>query len=92
MIFRSPYFPFLIQDLKLFEEVKAFKSKYYRTSWSKVEDSSLSNIHIIPGEDRLNEISLDYSKMAEMIFEDRPSFDDITKGLKKLEIRLKNTN
>lgn len=92
MIYKSKFFPLIIKDKKLFEEVKAFKSKYYRTSWSNIENSSLNNIHIVPSTDRLKEISKDYDNMKDMIFEDKPSFDEIMTGLKQLEVVLHNKN
>lgn len=89
MIFKSGYISSIIQDRALFEEVKAFKSKYYRTSWSNIENSSLDDFHIVPSEERLNEINIDYDNMEEMIFEDRPSFDEIINNLRTLEKLLK---
>lgn len=90
MIYKSDYFPLIIKNKQLFDEVKTFKSKYYRTSWSNVENSSLSNICIIPSEARLKEINTDYDKMKEMIFDNRPTFEEIIIGLIELEEKLRN--
>lgn len=90
MIFKSDYFSLTIKNKELFGDVKAFKSKYYRTSWSKIEECSLKNISIIPTKERLKELSTDYDDMKEMIFENRPSFDEIISGLKELEVLLRH--
>lgn len=90
MIFKSDYFSLIMKDKELFDDVKAFKSKYYRTSWSKIEECSLKNISIIPTKERLKELLEDYDDMKEMIFENRPSFDEIISGLKELEALLKH--
>lgn len=90
MIYKSDYFPTILKRKELFEEVKAFKSKYYRTSWSNIEGSSLGNIAIVPSKERLKELSADYTDMKEMIFEDKPLFDEIIKGLHELEDKLNN--
>lgn len=89
MIYKSNYFSSIMSNAELFEEVKAFKSKYYRTSWSKIEQCSLKNIVIVPTEERLKELEDDYNNMKEMIFENRPSFEEIVKGLHDLEYILK---
>ena len=60
-------------------------SKYYRTSWSRIEDCSLNNIVIVPKEERLKELSDDYNNMKEMIFDNKPSFEEIIEGLSQLE-------
>lgn len=89
MIYKSEYFSTILKRKELFEEVKAFKSKYYRTSWSKIEESSLDNIAIVPREERLTELSSDFDNMKEMIFGDGPSFEEIVNGLIELESVLK---
>ena len=85
MIYKSIYFSAILKNKELFEEVKAFKSKYYRTSWSKIEESSLENLTIIPEEGRQKELYSDYENMKEMVFGDRPSFKEIINGLLELE-------
>lgn len=90
MIYNSNYFQSVIDDLPLFEEVKAFKSKYYRTSWSNLENCRLSDIRIIPNEERLNDLAEDYKSMSDMFFSDKPSFNEIIKGLHELELFLRN--
>ena len=90
MIYKSNYFPKIVENKRLFEEVKRFKSKYYRTSWSNIENSSLDNMHIVPTLERSKEILIDYNNMKDMIFENRPSFEDIINGLRELENVLKN--
>ena len=90
MIYKSSYFASIIKDRNLFEDVKSFKSKYYRTSWSNIENSSLNNINLIPAKERLDELRADYENMKEMIFVNRPSFQDILNGLCELEALLRD--
>lgn len=85
MIYKSNFFPLIMEDTSLFYEVKTFKSKYYRTSWSKLEECQLSSIQIVPNAERLNDIAKDYQSMSEMIFSDKPSFEEIVNGLHELE-------
>ena len=88
MIYKSQYFYSIVNNKELFEEVKSFKSKYYRTSWSRIEECFLENITIVPKEERLKEISADYKDMKDMFFIDTPSFEDIMNGLQELETTL----
>ena len=90
MIYKSDYFNQIIKNKSLFEEVKAFKSKYYRTSWSNIENSSLESINVVPSNDRLKEIFSDYENMKDMIFDSRPSFEEVISGLHELENILRN--
>jgi len=85
MIYKSPYFQNIIKQKDLFQEVKLFKSKYYRTSWSNIENSSLENIQIIPSNERLKFLESDYKQMTSMIFGNAPDFKEIMNGLKELE-------
>lgn len=92
MIYKSAFSNDVLKDKSLFETVKAFKSKYYRTSWSKIENCYLSSITIIPNQQRLNDLEKDYQSMSEMIFSNRPSFKQIIDGLSELEIQLRSTH
>lgn len=90
MIFKSDYFSSIISSPELFEEVKLFKAKYYRTSWSKIEECSLKTISIAPREERTKELLSDYENMKDMIFDNRQEFKEIINGLKELESILRN--
>lgn len=92
MIYKSSYFASILNSKYLFDEVKTFKLKYYRTAWSKIEDSSLGNLHIIPSFERLKEISMDYENMKDMIFDNRPTFEEVIQGLIELEKELRAIN
>ena len=85
MIYNSEHYQSILSNKLLFEEVKAFKIKYYRTSWSNLENCTLKDIRIVPTDERLKELSSDYSKMKDMIFNSAPSLEEIIFGLKHLE-------
>lgn len=85
MIYKSDYFENILKQKELFEEVKLFKSKYYRNAWSKLENCSLKNIKLVPSNDRLESLYDDYKMMEDMMFGLFPSFGEIVTGLKELE-------
>ena len=88
-IYHSPYFAEIIRNKSLFEEVKSFKSKYYRSAWSKVEGCTLGGITIVPNQYRLDEIRKDYESMALMIFGERPDFKSLVEELTMLQTALR---
>ena len=89
MIYKSKFFADIASQKNLFEEVKLFKSKFYRTSWSNIENASLNSIKLIPSKGRLTIIESDYKKMSDMFFETPPSFEELLNGLSQLEEELK---
>lgn len=89
MIYKSKFFKDIVNQKDLFEEVKLFKTKYYRTSWSDIEGVTLNNFALLPSKERLEIIELDYKKMREMFFETPPSFEEVINGLKQIEEELK---
>jgi len=92
MMHKSSFFRSILIDKFLFEKIKAFKSKYYRTAWSNLDDCSLENIRLVPSNERIKELSQDYSKMKDMIFENTPSFEEIIFNIGLLEEELHEIN
>ena len=92
MIYRSRYFAEILQNRKLFVEVRAFKSRFYRTAWACLEDCELSEIALIPNQNRLPSLKADYRQMEEMLFGSHPSFEEILEGLKELESVLRSAS
>lgn len=92
MMHKSSFFRSILNDKFLFEEVKAFKSKYYRTAWSNLDDCSLENIRLVPSNERIKELSQDYSKMKDMIFDNAPPFEEIIFNIGLLEEELHEIN
>lgn len=91
-IYKSNYFDSIIKDLKLFENVKEFKAKYYRTSWAKVDECEIKTIILIPNQNRLDDLKSDYKNMKYMLFDNAPTFDEIIDSLRMLENVLKSVN
>lgn len=91
MIYKSEHFKQIMSDLGMFEEVRKFKTMYYRTSWSQIDKCRLDSITLVPCAQRIKEISQDYGFMSDMIFNNAPSFDEIVSGLTELECELRNS-
>lgn len=72
-------------DIELLKEVVLFKDKFYRSSWAKYIEACPGTIKLLPPEQSWSALSDDYLHMQNMIFGDKPSFEEIMKGIKKLE-------
>jgi predicted nucleotidyltransferase component of viral defense system len=72
-------------DLDLLKRVVAFKDRFYRTPWSQIDKATPGSFKLMLPEYRLPEIKQDYKAMQAMLFGERPSFDEITDYLAKLE-------
>ena len=59
--------------------------KFYPRKWARYEDALIGKVKLVPREFRFSEIEKDYRAMAEMIYGDYPSFEEIIKVLQELE-------
>jgi predicted nucleotidyltransferase component of viral defense system len=74
-----------LKDLKLLEKVVEFKVKFYPRKWAKYDDAKPGTIKLIPPEYRLDDLKADYELMGEMIFGERPSFEQLLEYITDLE-------
>ena len=59
--------------------------KFYPRKWARYEDALVRSLKLVPREYRFSEIEKDYKAMAEMIYGEYPTFEEIIKVLKELE-------
>lgn len=74
-----------LADLRLLEDVVAFKMRFYRCPWANYETAKPGTFRLIPDQARLEELGKDYRRMKVMIFGDVPKFEQIIHTLKTLE-------
>ncbi len=77
-----------VSDLKLLQDVVAFKQRFYPSAWAKYEDAQPGTFKLIPTEERLAELRRDYREMEFMIFGEIPTFDSIMETLQELEAEI----
>lgn len=70
---------------ELLDRVAAFKIKFYRTPWSRLEKAKVGTLKLVPPSYRLDTLSNDYAAMQDMLFGEVPSFDEIITYLQELE-------
>ena len=72
-------------NLNLLEKVVGFKDKFYHCAWAKYEDAKVGTMKLMPPQHNLKALEDDYKHMQNMIFGNKPSFDEIMTTIQKLE-------
>lgn len=78
-----------IEQPDLLAEVVLFKQKFYPSGWANYDSATFSGLLLQPSEHHINALKTDYEQMREMLFGNKPSFDEIIAALKKLEDEVK---
>lgn len=84
----SPVRDSALADLKLLEDVVAFKMRFYPSGWAKYEDAKPGSFKLVPADHLLADLRKDYRDMAVMILGPAPDFDSIIETLNRLEERI----
>lgn len=75
---------------ELLEVDAKFKNKFYYAQKASYDTIHIGNIKLVPNSEIINDLKKDYAQMNEMFFGEYPTFNDILKTLKKLEIDINN--
>jgi len=89
---QSPVKASALDNFDLFRKVLDFKMKFYRTPWAKFEEAIQGTIRLLPPDYRITEIAKDYEVMQEMLFGDKPQFQEILDYLQVLEKEINEKN
>jgi hypothetical protein len=76
----------------LLKRVAEHKRVFFRSAWARYEEACPGSLRLIPPEERLPALRVDYDKMGEMFFERQPSFEQLLDVLQKLEKRINGQN
>ena len=74
-----------LADNDLLTKVVDFKDKFYRCPWARYDLAKRGTMHLMPPEYNLDKLRDDYEHMQNMLFGDKPSFEEIMEGIAKLE-------
>lgn len=74
-----------LADLDLLQKVVEFKDKFYHSPWAKYEEAKVGTLKLLPPEYNVKAYKDDYEHMKNMIYGDKPDFDEILRGIAKLE-------
>ena len=81
----TPVMSRALSDTKLLEDVVAFKSKFYRCPWAKYEEAKRGSMRLVPPDKAILALQLDYQKMENMIYGEKPGFDKILHSIQNIE-------
>lgn len=77
-----------LADLDLLKRVIQHKMVFFRAAWKHFETALPGSFHLLPQEERQDDLRRDYAQMETMIFGDYPAWDDIIASLKETEKRI----
>ena len=70
---------------ELLEQDIRFKMKFYYTKNASYETSHIGTIRLVPDADAIKDLSVDFDHMKDMIYGEKPSFEEIIDSIAKLE-------
>lgn len=74
-----------LADNELLTKVVDFKDKFYRCPWARYDLAKRGTIRLMPPDYNLDRLRDDYEHMQNMLFGDKPNFEEIMDGIAKLE-------
>ncbi|CAA0096348.1 Uncharacterised protein [BD1-7 clade bacterium] len=69
----------------LLAEVVAFKQRFYPSAWANYDGATLASLALLPSDHHRDALRVDYANMQEMLFGEKPDFDEMMKTLMVLE-------
>lgn len=85
MLTQSGFDKAALADTPLLKDVVEFKQRFYASGWASYETATLVGLRLQPSENHIDTLRKDYEQMQEMLFGNKPSFEDILKTLIALE-------
>lgn len=77
-----------LADTELLKRVVDFKDKFYRCPWARYDLAKRGTMRLMPPEYNVEKLRDDYEHMQNMIFGEKPSFEEILDGIQKLETEM----
>ena len=74
-----------LQDNDLLERVVKFKDKFYRCPWARYDLAKRGTMKLLPPEYNVAKLRSDYEHMQNMLFGEKPSFEEIMNTMAQLE-------
>lgn len=80
-----------LADRELLSKVVEFKKKFYRSPWAKYDLADYGTIRLMPPTYNMRKLEDDYNHMKNMLFGDKPTFNQIMDTISKLEIEINHS-
>ena len=82
---RTPVKDKSFQDNELLERVVQFKDKFYRCPWARYDLAKRGTMKLSPPEYNVTKLRSDYEHMQNMLFGEKPRFEEIMNAMAQLE-------
>ena len=82
---KSPVKDRALADNDLLARVVAFKDKFYRCPWARYDLAKRGTMRLMPPKYNVAKLRDDYAHMQNMIFGEKPEFDEILSEIERLE-------
>lgn len=82
---QSPVKEAAFQDLDLLRQVVTFKDRFYPSGSAHYELASPGTLRLMPPDDCLTALRTDYEHMKNMIFGEKPEFEEILTTIQEIE-------
>ena len=89
---RTPMKDNALQDNDLLDRVVRFKDKFYRCPWARYDLAKRGTMKLSPPEYNVTKLRSDYEHMQNMLFGEKPRFEEIMNGIANLEKEINNYN
>ncbi|QVL33037.1 nucleotidyl transferase AbiEii/AbiGii toxin family protein [Telmatocola sphagniphila] len=77
-----------IKDIELFLKVAKHKEIFFPAAWARYAEARPGSLCLVPPKTRLPELERDYRLMSEMIFGEKPTFDELLAKLRGIEAQI----
>ncbi|MES2675502.1 MAG: nucleotidyl transferase AbiEii/AbiGii toxin family protein [Pseudomonadota bacterium] len=75
----------VLLDAELLQQVVEFKQRFYPSGWANYQTAIAGSFKLIPNDHHINALRKDYTAMAEMIFGEKPDFEEMLQFFLVLE-------
>lgn len=85
---KSPVKGNALADNDLLERVVKFKDKFYRCPWARYDLAKRGTMKLLPPNYNLAKLRSDYDHMQNMLYGEKPTFDEIMNAMTQLEAEI----
>ncbi len=79
-------------DLELLATVAKHKATFFRSGWASYETARPGTLRLMPSQERIKDLRVDYRAMAPMMFDDTPpTFEQVLARIEKLQAMINAT-
>ncbi|MBF0532605.1 MAG: nucleotidyl transferase AbiEii/AbiGii toxin family protein [Candidatus Omnitrophica bacterium] len=81
----SPIYKKALENISLLKTVAEHKALFFQANWAHYEEATPAGLRLLPRNDQMRALKIDYRQMQQMFFEEPPTFDQIIERLRGIE-------